>query len=104
MYFLGTISGMSGAYNNLLTGVSGIGTFTIPAAAKRLYLEPSASGIRFEFGVATSFQTTAARGRLLRTAVGDFENGPYGCDTGPVHVVSCYFPGTGWSVRVYGSG
>ena len=103
MYYLGTISGMSGAYNNLLTGVSGIGTFKIPAATKRLYLVPGGSGISFELGVATSFQTTAARAAQLKSITGDVINGPFSCDHGPTVVVSAYCPVAGWSVRVYGA-
>lgn len=55
MYFLGTISGASGAYYNNTTGVSGIGAFTIPANAKSLYLTygASLSNVTFAFSNAT---------------------------------------------------
>jgi hypothetical protein len=105
MYFLGTISGMSGAYNNLMTGVSGVGSFTIPRATRQLYLVPGASGINFEFGVATTFQTTAVRSARLKFISGEEINGPFECHGGPdgsAIVVSCYQAVAGWSVKVYG--
>jgi len=67
MYWLGTITGASGSYNNLATGLSGIGAFAIPPSVRSLYLMPSASGLAFELSSATgiSFQTTAARSAQL---------------------------------------
>ena len=53
MFFLGTITGASGAYYNNVTGVSGFGAFSIPVSAKSVYLVPSASGLQFCMGVAT---------------------------------------------------
>lgn len=105
MYFLGSITGMSGAYSNRSRGASGIGTFDIPASVNSLYLVPSASGILFEFGVASSFQTTAARGAQLRQTDGSFSdcdniNGPFPI-RGDVKTVSIYFTSTGVHVRVY---
>lgn len=70
MYYLGSITGASGAYSNQQTGASGIGVFQIPPSVKALYIVPSASGTLFEIGVATgptgsTFQTTLARGAQL---------------------------------------
>ncbi len=54
MYFLGTISGASGGYYNNVTGVSGVGAFSIPPHVKAFYLQPSHSGINFGLSPATT--------------------------------------------------
>ena len=106
MYFLGSISGASGAVNNQQSG-----GFAIPPGTKSLYLVASQPGVLFEFGSATgstgaTFQTTAARGALI-DATGIY--GPFRCVCEPVNpgmqtVVGIYNPGLGnVSVRVYSS-
>lgn len=76
MYFLGTIQGGSGSYSNQSTGVSGLAAniFTIPKTTKRLYLVPSVSGINFELGTASGFQTSATR---CAPIIAGQLNGPY---------------------------
>lgn len=103
MYFLGSITGASGAYSNVQTGVSGIGTFAIPAGAKSLYLVASASGLKFELGGASGFQTTALRGAPL--AGPDVLNGPFRVPAGaPGTIVSIFNSAGGFiSCRVYSS-
>jgi hypothetical protein len=110
VYYLGTITGASGAYSNQQTGASGIGTFFIPPAVRALYLMASASGVLFELGASTgvtgaigsTFQTTAARGAQL-----DGPNtimGPFRCVSTPNQstVVSIFNSAGGFvSVRVY---
>lgn len=86
MHFLGTIQGGSGSYSNQSTGVSGLAAniFTIPKTTKRLYLVPSVSGINFELGLASGFQTSATR--CAPITAGQL-NGPYTigpCDNPPV--------------------
>lgn len=104
MYWLGTISGASGAYSNQQTGASGLGYFAIPQSVKSLYLVPSASGISLELLNATgstgsTFQTAAGRcAQLTPNTI----NGPFRTIGGPHHVVSVYYTGTGFvSVRVF---
>ncbi len=100
MYFLGAISGLSGiAANN-----QAVGGFVIPPGAKSVYLMPSASGIQFEFFVATgvtgsSFATTLARGAVLEAKL----SGPYRCGVGlGSYTVVSVISGVGTaSVRVY---
>lgn len=103
MFYLGTITGSSGAYSNQATGVSGIGVFQIPPNVRSLYLVPQQSGILFEFFAATgttgnTSQTTAARGAQLdgpNNISGPFRTVPNVCT-----VVSIFSPGV-VSVRVY---
>lgn len=45
MFYLGTITGSSGACYNRQTGVSGLGTFEIPKTTKALWFVPSMSGM-----------------------------------------------------------
>lgn len=102
MYFVGSISGASGAFNNQQSG-----GFALPPSTKSVYLVPSVLGLQFELGVATgatnsTFQTTAARGApLLSTGL----NGPYQCviPGGVSQPVVAIFnlPGGAVSVRVY---
>lgn len=77
MRYLGTVTGASGSYYNNTTGASGIGAFTIPNSVRALYLEASASGLRFEIGVATGVTafTSFTRGAQL-TGPG-LLNGPF---------------------------
>lgn len=65
MYFLGSVSGASGAANNQQSG-----GFDIPPSTRALYLMASATGVQFELGVATggtgsTFQTTQTRAGFL---------------------------------------
>jgi hypothetical protein len=110
MYYLGTITGTSGAASNAWTGpsggvASGVGFFNIPPSVKSLYLVSSASGVLAELSVATgiSFQTTAARGAQIDgpgMIVGPLRCGVGG--QGNPTVVSIFNPGLGTvSVRVY---
>jgi hypothetical protein len=104
MYFIGSISGASGAYNNRTTGNSGVHAFTIPAHVKSLYLVPQQSGLKFELGAATgiSFLTSAARAAQMSGP--NVINGPFNCIDGGNVVVSIYWSGAGFcSCQVYGS-
>lgn len=67
MFYLGTITGASGAYYNNQTGASGIGTFSIPPSTRALYLVPSASGTTFLLSAATGVTgfISAANGAQL---------------------------------------
>lgn len=101
MFYLGTITGASGGYNNLATGHSGIGTFSIPTGTRALYLVPSASGLAFElFAAGGATNTTAGRGAQL-TGPGVI-NGPFRPVTGGGIVVGIWNAAGGFlSVRVY---
>lgn len=98
MFYLGTITGTSGAASNYRTGPSGLGTFSIPVTTKSVYVVPGASGVLFELGTTTGFVTSLARGaQLLPNQL----NGPYHC-TGDAVCVSVYHNQAGAiSVRVY---
>lgn len=105
MYFLGSISGASGAANNQQAG-----GFPIPPGTRALYLVSSAAGVLFEFGGHTgstgaTFQTTQGRGALI-DSTGIY--GPFSCVVSPVPgvqtVVGIYnTTGGNVSVRVYAS-
>lgn len=113
MYFLGTISGASGGYNNQSTGNSGIAIpFFLPPSVKAVYLVPSASGVLFEMFIATgpsgsTFNTTKARGAQI--AGPGVISGPFRCiqsnaPTGyqQFTVISIFHDQAGFhSVRVY---
>lgn len=107
MYYLGTITGSSGACSNAWTGPSGLGFFAIPPSVKSLYLVSSASGVLAELAIATgiSFQTTLGRGAQLDGP--GVIVGPLRCGVGPgtnsaPTVVSIYnTTGSTVSVRVY---
>lgn len=107
MYFLGSITGASGAYSNQQTGASGIGTFVIPPSTQSVYLMPSASGVSFELGAASgttgsTFQTTLARAAQLDGP--GLISGPFRVAKGSNCVVSVFNPAGGFvSVRVYSS-
>lgn len=79
MRFLGSITAASGGYNNLQTGASGIGTFEVPTGAAELWLQPSASGLQFEFfaGITGATNTTAPRGAFLNFGSNGAMNGPF---------------------------
>lgn len=104
MQYLGTITGSSGSCSNAWTGPSGIAApFAIPPGARRLWLQPSASGVKFEIASATgiSFQTTAARAAQL--AGPNVMNGPFplGRTDWPSVVAVYNDAGGNVSVRVY---
>lgn len=106
MFYLGTVTGASGAYSNQATGLSGIGTFAIPTGTRELYLAPSASGILCEIAGA-SHMTTAARAAQLNFAPagGGIINGPYRVPPGGNPTVAIYNSAGGFvSVRVYAGG
>jgi hypothetical protein len=115
MFYLGTVTGTSGAYSNQSAGNSGLGTFIIPKSVRALYLVPSHSGISFELFTATSstggaatgvgtFQTSAGRGAQLKP---NEINGPFRT-IGPEHIVSIWYGSGGAgvfvSLRVYTEG
>ena len=103
MFYLGSITAASGGYNNLQTGASGIGTFTIPTGVAELYLQPSASGLQFEMfqGVTGGTNTTAGRGLFLDFSSGGGINGPFRKISGSSCVVGIYNAAGGYlSVRV----
>lgn len=102
MYFLGAVTGVSGAANNQASG-----GFVIPPGVKNLYLVASATGCLFELGFATgstgsTFQTNANRGAPLEP---NTIKGAYKCVTGlgMTTVVGIFNPGGNGtiSVRVY---
>ena len=106
MYYLGTITGSSGACNNSMTGVSGLGTFKVPQNNKALYLMPSATGIQFELFAATGISslTTAGRGAFLDGP--NLVNGPFRTvaagPSGAAAVISIYNAAGGFvSVNIY---
>lgn len=104
MRWLGSITAASGGYNNLQTGVSGIGAFTVPTGVRALYLQPSASGVQFELfhGVAGATNTTAPRGAFLDFANPGTINGPFRCVPGASVVVAIYNQAGGFvSCKVY---
>ncbi len=107
MYYLGTITGYTGAVNNQTTGLSGLGLFNIPLGTRSLYLVPSASGLLCEFGVATgptgsTFLTTKLRGAQLDGP--NLISGPFTVVAGNFPVVSIWTDQAGFvSVRVYAS-
>lgn len=105
MYWLGSISGASGAYYNNRTGVSGIGAFSIPTGLKgAFYLEPSASGCRFLLSAATGV-TNFVQADGLNTAQlqgPGILNGPFRFAGQPV--IGVFNGGaTQYSVRVFGA-
>lgn len=105
MRFLGSITAASGGYNNLQTGVSGIGTFTVPTGTKALYLQPSASGLQFELfmGVTGPTNTIAPRGAFLDFGPNSL-NGPFRTIPGAGTVVAIYNAAGGFvSCRVFAS-
>lgn len=104
MYYQGTISGSSGAAYNFTGGVSGFAGFAIPLGVKSLYLESSASGIRFALSAATGYtgfmNTGAGVGGANLQAAGQIY-GPYR-RLGENCSVGVYSAGaTQYSVRVF---
>jgi hypothetical protein len=102
MRYLGSISGASGGYNNVTTGASGLSAFAVPPPPGGLfYLEPGASGLRFEmFGATGATNTTAARAAAL--AGPGVLNGPFRAPPGPGTVVALYNQAGGFfSCRVF---
>jgi hypothetical protein len=105
MYYLGSISGASGAAYNWSGGVSGFANFRVPAGVKALYLEPSASGLRFALSAATGYTGFLGTGAGLGAAI--MQNvalhGPYR-RLGDNCSVGIYSAGaTQYSVRVFGA-
>lgn len=103
MFYLGSITGTSGACSNAWTGPSGIGFFTIPPAIKALYLQSSASNVGFEFGVATGISFQTREGRAANIDTGGVIYGPFRCNGGQLGTVVSIYNTTGGtvSVRVY---
>lgn len=104
MYWLGTISGASGAYYNHSTGASGVGAFNFPAGLKgQLYLEPSASGLRFALSTATGVTGFIQAGGLNTAQLQGpgVLNGPFRFVQGPNLALGIYGYGLGQSVRVF---
>lgn len=107
MYYYGTVSGASGAAYNWSGGVSGFAGFAIPAGAKALYLESSASGIRFRLSSATGYtaflNTGAGLGAANLQAAGVLY-GPFYRVPEANCSVGVYSAGaTQYSVRVFGA-
>lgn len=107
MYYLGTVTGASGAYYSNQTGASGVGAFSIPKNVKSLYMVPSASGLTFLLSAATGVTgfISAANGAQLEGP--GVINGPFkpviGNDANIV--VGIYNAAGGFlSVRIFGSG
>lgn len=106
MYYLGSISGSSGAAYNWSGGVSGFANFVIPSRVGRIYLEPSASGTRFALSAATGYTGFLGTGAGLGAAVMVAAPALYGpfavignnCSVG-VYLGSA----TQYSVRVFGA-
>lgn len=105
MYYLGSITGTSGACSNAWTGPSGVGFFTIPSTVKSLYLVASASNVGFELGIATGISFQTRDGRAANIDTGNIIYGPFRCGVGGAGtptVVSIYNTTGGTvSVRVY---
>lgn len=102
MYFLGAVTGLSGAYSNYQQP-SGSTGFVVPPGVRAVYLEPNATGVQFEIGVAsgTAFLTDAGRGAHL---VGPNQyNGPFRTPRTDNPCTVSIYNGTGAtvSVRVY---
>lgn len=68
MFYLGSISGASGSAYNWSGGASGFANFAIPAGSKALYLEGSASGLRFALSAATGYTAFLATGGAIGSA------------------------------------
>lgn len=107
MYYLGTITGTSGGNYNNQTGPSGIGTFTIPAGTRSIYLVPSASGLSFALSNATGITAFMNAGNGAFLAAPPLINapnpisGPYRV-TGPNIVVGIWnAAGGAISVRIF---
>lgn len=99
MRYLGTITGVSGGPFTNLVPASGSTGFAIPAGAKRLYLQPSASGAYFELG-ASGITTSDVRGAVLTAGI----NGPFrSTQTQSGTIVALYSANGAVNVRVYGS-
>ena len=105
MFYLGTVTGASGAYSNQTTGGSGGLPFSLPTGLRELYLAPQQSGILFELSGA-SYATTAARSAQLNFAPagGGVINGPYRVPPGGNPTVMVYSTQGLVSVRIYAGG
>lgn len=106
MYYIGTVTGTSGACYNDVTGPSGIGTFSIPTGIRALYLVPSASGVDFAMGhLATNFGATGlAQGRGAQLTGPGVINGPFRIVQGNAVRVAVMHNQAGFvSVRVFGA-
>lgn len=108
MFYLGTISGSSGACYNTQTGVSGLGTFGT-TGIRKLWLVPSASGMGFLLSLATGITNFCTAANYAQIAAPGVLNGPFNVPPGvnPVQV-AVYSPVTGGaslfvSCRVFGS-
>ncbi len=99
MRFLGALTGASGFATSSATGISG--PLAIPAGVKRVYLQPSASGLYFEIGSTglTVTPTSSDRGAQLQGGL----NGPFAVPGVSAGTVVSIFSNNGVvSVRVFG--
>jgi len=107
VYYLGSISGASGAAYNWSGGVSGFANFAIPRHTKALYLETSASGTRFLLSAATGYTGFLNTGAGLAGAnlqAAGVLYGPFYRAAGTDVAVGVYNGGvTQYSVRVFGA-
>lgn len=98
MYLLGRIESPSGvARSNVQTGASGAPAFTINSAQK-IYLVPDVTGVLWEMGVASGFNTSPTRAAPLE--LGKL-NGPFPAATS-TPIVSVVLVTGGANVKVYG--
>lgn len=107
MYYLGSISGASGAAYNWSGGVSGFAGFSVPLGAKALYLEGSASGLRFALSAATGYTgflgTGGAVGSVQLAGPATLQ-GPFYRTPGANCMVGIYTStATQYSVKVFGA-
>jgi hypothetical protein len=106
VYYLGTIQGGSGAYNNAGTGASGTNTFEIPKTTKSIYLVPSVSGMQFACFGHTGGTLLVASGRGAPLSGPDLLNGPFRLDGnsfGIAPIVSIYSASGIVTCRVFAS-
>lgn len=100
MYFLGSITGTSGACSNAWTGPSGVGFFMIPASIKSVYLQSSASNVGFELGVATGISFQTRDSRAANIDIGGVIYGPFRCVNSQYPTVVSIYNTTGGTVNV----
>lgn len=104
MYYLGSISGSSGAAYNWSGGASGLANFPIPQGPRAFYFVPSASGLRFALSAATGYTGFLGTGAGLGTVqlVGpDQLNGPFQVGSLNSAVGIYNSSATQYSVRVF---
>lgn len=107
MFYLGSISGSSGAAYNWSGGVSGFANFSIPKQTKAFFLEASASGTRFLMSAATGYTAFLSTGGVVAGAnlqAAGVVYGPYARAAGTDISIGVYHASaTQYSVRIFGA-